>query len=175
VDRVVALLAYEGAGRELVARAKYRNRRAALPWLAAAMAALVAGVDVDLVTWVPTTPDRRRRRGFDQAELLARRVAARLGRPCRGVLRRLPGPAQTGLPLAARRAAPRLVAASGPAWSWRRPVPLAGARVLLVDDVVTSGATATAAAVALRRAGAAGVVVLAAARTPAPARAPPGR
>ncbi|HEX9991703.1 MAG TPA: hypothetical protein VGB14_02120, partial [Acidimicrobiales bacterium] len=106
VDRVVALLAYEGVGRELVARTKYRNRRAALPWLAAAMAALVAGIDVDLVTWVPTTPARRRRRGFDQAELLARRVAARLRLPCRPLLHRLPGPAQTGLPLAARRGAP---------------------------------------------------------------------
>src|SRR4051812_15183015 len=66
VDRCWALLAYEGAGRELIARLKYRNQRACLPGLAAA-AALLVDEPVDLVTWAPTTAARRRRRGFDQA------------------------------------------------------------------------------------------------------------
>ncbi|MGH9184006.1 MAG: ComF family protein [Acidimicrobiales bacterium] len=156
VDACLALLAYEGPGRELVARLKYRNHRAALPGLAAAMASLVGGpARVDVVTWVPTTPARRRERGFDQAELLARAVARQLRRPCRRLLARSPGPPQTGRGRAQRHAGPPLSAR-----------PLSGGHVLLVDDVVTTGATVTAGARALRAAGAHGVTALVAARTP---------
>src|SRR5262245_61659858 len=95
VDRCVALLSYDGAARELVARLKYRNARASVTWLAGLMAALV-DEPVDLVTWAPTTPSRRRDRGFDQAELLARAIAPRLGVPCRSVLKRGNGAPQTG-------------------------------------------------------------------------------
>ncbi|MGH9188578.1 MAG: ComF family protein [Acidimicrobiales bacterium] len=156
VDRCAAVLDYDGAGRELVARLKYRNARAALPFLATAMAALVERSQLDLVTWVPTTPARRRSRGFDHAELLARAVARRLRLPCRPALRRRPGPAQTGLDAAERRAGPVFHVFTGS----RLP-----ARVLLVDDVVTTGATVRAAAAALRGAGTGEVHVLAAART----------
>jgi predicted amidophosphoribosyltransferase len=158
VDSSAAYLAYAGAGRELVARLKYRNARASVPFLARGMAAIVP-YDVDLVTWAPTTPARIRRRGFDQARLLARAVARELGVPCRPLLRRQPGPAQTGRDAVARHA--------GPGFAARRPV--AGRRVLLVDDVVTTGATVAAASRALRAAGAAEVHVVAAART-APGR-----
>lgn len=167
VDACLALLAYEGAGRELVARLKYRNHRAVLPGLARAMASLVAepeaGVDraVDLVTWVPTTAVRRRARGYDQAELLARSVARHLGRPCPRLLSRRPGPPQTGRALAER--------SRGPQVSALRRIP--GAAVLLVDDVVTSGSSVRVSALALRSAGARSVVVLAAARTPQPGAA----
>lgn len=155
VDSCAALLAYEGVGRELVARLKYRNARASLPVLARAMAALADRDTVGAVTWVPTTAGRRRARGFDQARLLARAVAADLRLPCPGLLLRHPGPAQTGRAVEARRA--------GPSFDAIGPVP---ARVLLVDDVVTTGATVAAAARALRAAGAEQVHVLAAARTP---------
>jgi predicted amidophosphoribosyltransferase len=154
VDACNAVLAYDGPARELVARLKYRNHRSALGGLAAAMAATVVDLP-DVVTWVPTTPARRRQRGFDHAELLARAVARHLRRPCRALLGRGPGPPQTGRPLAERRAGPVLVARG----------PVAG-RVLVVDDVVTSGATCAAAARALRRAGASAIDVVAAARTP---------
>lgn len=163
VDACLALLAYEGAGRELVARLKYRNHRAVVPGLAAAMASLLTGpdgadLDVDLVTWMPTTPARRRQRGYDQAELLARAVARHLHRPCPRLLLRRPGPPQTGRPLAERRRGPQVLAL-------RR---VDGVAVLLVDDVVTSGSSARVSAQALRSAGARSVVVLAAARTPQP-------
>jgi ComF family protein len=156
VDRCAALLEYSGEGRELVARLKYRNARTSVGFLADAMAALVDPAGIDAVTWVPTTPARRRQRGFDHAELLAKAVARRLGKPRRSLLRRLSGPAQTGLAAEARRVGPQLVA--------RRAAP--AARILLVDDVVTTGATASAAARALRAAGARTVEVVAAARTP---------
>ena len=167
LDTCTALLAYEGVGRELVARLKYRNARAAAGFLAGAMAALVDPGEVDVVTWAPTTAARRRRRGFDQAALLARLVARRMGRPCRPLLTRPPGPPQTGRAGAARRL-PRAFAARAPGRARRPP---AGARILLVDDVVTTGATMTAAARALRAAGATGVHGLAAARTPLKLRA----
>lgn len=154
VDDCRALLAYEGAGRELVARLKHRNHRGALPGLAAAAASLVDPGEVDVVTWAPTTPRRRRARGYDQSELLARVVARRLERRCRRLLRRPDGPAQTG-----RSAADRW---AGPAFSARS---VSGA-VLLLDDVVTTGATVAAATQALRVAGASRVMVLALARTP---------
>ena len=156
VDTCSAVLAYEGPARELVARLKYRNHRTTLAGLAAAMAAGVVTVP-DVVTWAPTTADRRHDRGFDQAELLARAVAHHLSRPCRSLLARLSGPAQTGRPLDERRRGPKLVARGA----------VAG-RILVVDDVVTSGATCAAAAVALKRAGAVAVDVVAAARTPPP-------
>ncbi|HET7487256.1 MAG TPA: phosphoribosyltransferase family protein [Acidimicrobiales bacterium] len=162
LDWCAALLAYEDAGREVVARLKYRNARAALPWLADGMAALVArraeaaGEPLpEVVTWVPTTAARRRARGFDQGQLLAAAVARRLGVRCRPLLRRLPGRPQTGASRAERLAGPRLAPRR------RRPVP---AVVLVVDDVVTTGATLAAAAARLREAGATTVGAVAAAR-----------
>jgi predicted amidophosphoribosyltransferase len=163
-----APFAYEGPVRELVARAKYRNQRAGTAWLADHMvaaiveawvaAAVPVGGAVDVVTWPPTTAARRRARGFDQAELLARAVGRRLGVPTRGLLARVDDRAQTGARLGARLAGPRLVA--------RRAVP--GGAVLVVDDVATTGSTlrAAAAALAAPAGGAARVDALTAARTP---------
>jgi len=158
----VAAFAYEGVARELIARAKYHGRHAALGWLADRMveAWVGAGADMpDVVTWAPTAPARRRARGVDHARLLARRVARRLGVRAVPVLTRGDGPAQTDRAVADRRA--------GPAVAARRPV---AGRVLLVDDVATTGATLRVCAAALRGAGATGVVALTAARTP-PGRA----
>ncbi|HZQ27605.1 MAG TPA: phosphoribosyltransferase family protein [Acidimicrobiales bacterium] len=160
IDIVLAALAYEGAAREVIAQLKYRNRRSPVAWLAAAMAALVraagggAAAPVQAVTWAPTTPSRRRQRGFDQAELLARAVGHRLHLPVMGLLRRLPGPPQTGRTRAERRTLPAFT-----------PGPRASpACVLLVDDVLTTGATLSAAGRALRSIGAEEVVALVAGR-----------
>jgi ComF family protein len=161
VTRWVAPFAYAGPVRELVARSKYRGARAGLPWLADAMVAALRAEGLprpQVVSWPPTTAARRRARGFDQAELLARAVARQLGVRAAPLLTRLDGRSQTGAPRRDRLAGPRLVA--------RRPV--AGVHVLLVDDVATTGATLAAAAAALRRAGAVRVDALTAARTPSP-------
>jgi predicted amidophosphoribosyltransferase len=143
VDRVAALVRYEGVARDLVLALKYGNRRHGLPELARALAATVADRDLDVVTWVPTTAARRRERGYDQAELLARPVARNLRVRVRPLLRRAPGPPQTVLGRSERLVGPPLRA--------RRRCPRS---VLLVVDVCTTGSTLRAAAQALRGAGA---------------------
>jgi predicted amidophosphoribosyltransferase len=156
---VPVVFAFDGVGRTLLSALKYRNGRAAVAGLGAAVARLVTNEQVDAVTWAPTSRRRRRARGYDQAELVARVVARRLGVPCVALLERLPGIPQTGRTRAERLEGP-------PVFRVRRRPP---ARVLLVDDVVTTGATLRAAARALRSAGAGHVVPVAVAATPSQA------
>lgn len=158
-----ALLAYDRAARPFVTALKYRNQRGPVDVFAPAMAALlpaggaaVAEGPPTVVTWAPTTSRRRRQRGFDQAAVLARAVAAHGRRPVRRLLVRRPGGHQTGRSRAQRLSGVSLIArAAAP------PV------VVVVDDVCTTGATLTAAAEALRAAGAVEVHGLVLARTPA--------
>ncbi|MET0421391.1 MAG: phosphoribosyltransferase family protein [Acidimicrobiia bacterium] len=168
VDAWVAPFAYEGIARELVARIKYRNTRAVVPWLADEMCVALAlpaiGPRRLLLTWAPTSRARARSRGFDPGEVLARAVGRSLGLPCVATLTHLPGPPQTGRVGAERRQGPRIEPRHGQAVSAR----LAGVAVLLVDDVATTGATLVASARALRLRGARRVVALTAARTPPP-------
>ncbi len=154
VDRLGAAFAYDGPGRAMITALKYRRDRSVERWLVAALVSAAPPGPFDAVTWVPTTDIRRRERGFDQSRRLAQGLAGRLGLPARRLLMRTPGPAQTGLDRAARRAGPALVA---------RPAPT---RVLLVDDVCTTGATLREAATALRGAGASAVASVVLARTP---------
>jgi predicted amidophosphoribosyltransferase len=162
VDAWVAPFTYEGAVRELVARAKYQGRHAALGWLAARMveawtirAGTWTGQAPEVVTWVPAAPSRRRARGIDHARVLARGVAARLDLPAVPLLARRDRETQTERSIADRR--------RGPCVEARRP---ARGTALLVDDVATTGATLRVCATALRGAGATAVVGLTAARTP---------
>ena len=160
VEWWAACFSYEGVARELVARAKYRNERRFVAWVAHELAAAVgvAPAAIDLVTWAPASEARRRAHGVDHGELLARAVARIIGVRAVATLHRSPGPAQTGLDAHARRAGPRLRAL-------RR---VAGATVLLVDDVATTGGTLAAGARALRGAGASAVFAATIARTPGP-------
>jgi ComF family protein len=111
---------------------------------------------------VPLSRRRQRERGFNQAELVARAVSRETGiRLVRRVLAKTSErPPQAGLSAAARRKN-----AAG-AYRARLPASLRGKAVLLVDDVMTTGATADAAARALLRGGARAVDVLTLARVP---------
>jgi predicted amidophosphoribosyltransferase len=148
---------YDDGAREALTALKNRGERARVTALAVEMAALVPAVEGLIVTWAPTGPQRRRARGFDQAELLARAVARRRGLPAVALLRRLPGPAQSGRSQLERQVNPRFVARRG----CHHPV-------LVIDDVATTGATLRAAASALRAAGVPEVHGLVVARAPRP-------
>jgi predicted amidophosphoribosyltransferase len=158
VGRTYIPWSYEGAPRDLVLALKVRNMRGAAEPLVAAMArSCRAGrVDVDLITWVPTSRRDRARRGFDHAEVLARGVAQRLGiQPCGLLRRRGRQRDQVGLGRDQRRAN-----LAGAFTSAR----LCGQRVLVADDLVTTGATAESCASALIAAGASSVEVVVACR-----------
>ena len=153
---------FTGRARNVVLGLKYRNRRQVARHLAGLVvnAIVVNGDhrDVDVVTWAPTSAARRRTRGFDQGELVARHVARQLGIPCRRLLARSgPAVAQTGRTRVERLHGPEFVAHPG----------LDGRRVIVVDDVVTTGATLRAAAAALRHAGVVEPRLYAVASTPA--------
>ena len=158
VDEMWVGWCHEGAAADLVRALKYGRVTAAVTPIADRMAAVAAAAQAaEVVTWVPCSPTRRRQRGFDPAELLARALARRLGLRARRLLRRLDDEPQTARTRAGRLAGPGLAA---------RPGRVRGS-VLVVDDVCTTGSTLRVAAAELRAGGAS--VVLAAVATMAPA------
>jgi competence protein ComFC len=157
---------YDGPARSALHRLKFSGWRTVASALSAAMAE-VCSDPVDVVTWVPLAPARRARRGYDQARALALGVAAALEVPARPLLERTRDtPAQARRSGAERRQAMRGAFRS----TGRGPPP---GRILLVDDVLTTGSTAAECASVLTAAGAASVGLLVAARAlarPLPAR-----
>ncbi|NLN17408.1 MAG: ComF family protein [Firmicutes bacterium] len=164
-----ALGLYEGALQEMIHRVKYDGNRE----LGLALGELLAGPvreeellrSCSVIAWVPLHPNRMARRGFDQGELLARGLARQLGRrllPRFTLIRWRDTPSQTTLDRSAR-----LGNVDG-AFRVEYPGRVRGKAVLLVDDVLTTGATCHAAAAALLEAGAlrVGVCVVALSHPP---------
>jgi ComF family protein len=155
---VWAPVAYSGPARDLVGALKFRGATAVADAMAAQMAANASdGMLAGALVPVPLHPRRLRRRGYNQAALIAEALARRAGLEVVECLAR-GGPAvtQVGRDRRERRA--------GPAGSVEalESVPR---RVVLVDDVATTGATLAACAAALRSAGALQVAAVAFART----------
>jgi ComF family protein len=163
-DRLLALWRYEPPLDGVVQALKFGR----LDYLGRHLAeALAAGLGdalspFDRVVPVPLHWRRRFARGYNQAQLIARPLARRLGLPCVAALsRRRATPPQTSLGRAGRLANLRR------AFSVPRPSRIRDLRILLVDDVATTGATLDAAAAALKAAGATAVTAVVAARTTA--------
>ncbi len=168
-ERAIALWRYRPPATDLVRAFKFHgvdHLGEAFAELAATAGLLAGLAGIDLVVPVPLAWPRLLRRGFNQAERFGRPVARHLGVPLvRALARRgLPG-TQAG---STRRQ--RLARAPG-SFRARSPELLADRHLLLVDDVLTTGATARSAAATLRSAGARAVTVLAVAWTP-PAGSP---
>ena len=164
-DGAVRLGPYEGPLKRLVLGAKYGGRPALAEMLGRLLAERLAlapwADEVDLVVPVPLHWGRRLQRGFNQAEVMAHRLAAALPkvrRPARRVLVRVRATAhQTSVPAARRRRNVR------GAFRVVRPGRARGRSVLLVDDVMTSGTTVAECTRVLKRAGARTVYVAVAA------------
>lgn len=158
--RCAAPLWYEGLCREGLLRFKFRGAQASAQMLGALLAQCAAeqfSGQFDVVTWVPASKKRQRRRGYDQAQLLAQaqcRVWQR--KPEHLLYKMTDNPAQSSLREPAARRANVL--------GVYEPVPgakISGRRILLVDDICTTGATLAECSRVLRLAGAADVVCVA--------------
>ena len=157
-DGIAAGTLYNDASRKLVLAFKHGRRIALAPFLARLIAARLPDLEGDWLT-VPVPLHRLRlwRRGFNQSALLAREIARLKGTGVvvDGLVRKKATPVLGGLGRKARARALAGAIAVNP----RHAPRLKGAQVLLVDDVMTSGATSIACVAALKRAGARKVVV----------------
>jgi ComF family protein len=163
-DDALAVFEYRFPVDRLVQRFKYAGDLALGRWLAENLAAAAATcARPDLVVATPLAGRSLRRRGFNQALVLARHVSASLALPCEidAVSKMRETPKQEGLDRRQR--------AENLRDAFRSDLQLSGEHVALVDDVVTTGATANALARVLRESGAGRVSVWAVARTPDPA------
>ncbi|MBE6995814.1 MAG: ComF family protein [Ruminococcaceae bacterium] len=159
--RCAAPLWYEGCAREGILRLKFQGISAAAAPIGTLMAHCAAeefSGGFDAVTWVPVSRRRLRRRGYDQAELLARETCLLWETEPRQLLVKVVDtPPQSGMKDAAARRANVLGA-------YEAAEETAGKRVLLIDDVCTTGATLEECARVLRDAEAECVVCVVAAR-----------
>ena len=166
-DRARAAARYSSTMRELIQSFKYGDRHEGVPlfgrWMATAGAELLT--DADVILPVPLYRSRLWSRRFNQSAMLAQAVGALTGVPvdCFLLARVKRTHAQVGLTAAQRR--------KNVAGAFRVTAPrgqLRGKRIVVVDDVITTGATAEACARVLKRAGAARVDILALARAVEP-------
>jgi ComF family protein len=171
VEAVVAPFAYAPPLDHYIQQLKYAGTRSLGRAFGLTLAPAVRDAcrDVDVLVAVPLHPTRLRERGYNQAIEIARPLCRALALPLllRGVERRLASPSQTVGSAVQRQAS--VAAAFHVARS------LAGLRIAIVDDVITTGATVNALAAALLAAGATRCIAVAAARTPETVRQPRNR
>ncbi|MDZ8119046.1 ComF family protein [Pontiella agarivorans] len=163
-DAARSAVRYEGVAGEALRQLKYEHALHLVPDLAQilfnCLQAEFPGLEVDRIVPVPLFHVRRRERGYNQSGELARALGSLLRvKSSAGILRRIrPTATQTNL------TAPQRLSNVRNAFETRREQQLAGKRILLVDDVMTTGATVNACAKALKKGGAASVHVLTVAR-----------
>ncbi len=139
--------AYEGVAKELVHRLKFERSRAGAVPIAGLLAERCAPGSDTVVTFIPTASRRIRERGYDQAAVIAKELSARLNLPLVPCLARIGDKRQVGSSRALRK---QMDGVFRPL----NPEIFRGKHVMIVDDVLTTGATCEAAAKILRQAGA---------------------
>ncbi len=150
LDLCLSPLYYTGEVRESLHRYKFHGAAAYCHIYGELMDRCLRehGISADVVTWVPLSRARLRKRGYDQARLLAEQVAQRQHLPCECMIeKKRNNPAQSGTKTAEERK-------KNVEGVYRSVTDCSGARILLIDDIVTTGATLSAAAETLRKAGA---------------------
>ncbi len=162
VSSCVSPLFYEGIVRESLLRYKFSGASCYAKTYGEFLRKCIDenGITCDIITWVPLSRLRLHRRGYDQAHLLALELASRSGVPCERLLRKTRNTrAQSRTGNAARRKAN--IADAYTAVNVRE---ISGKKILLVDDIVTTGSTLSECARILRAAGAASVSAVTLAR-----------
>lgn len=147
---IISPMEHRGGWRNSLYRFKFRGKRALAAPFGRAMADALrqaSGQTFDCVAWVPLTDRRRWKRGYDQSELLARAVARELGLPCVPLLEKVKN-TRIQHDLSRREREKNIKNA------YRADRQAEGKRILLVDDIVTTGATLRECAAALYKAGA---------------------
>jgi ComF family protein len=162
LDRLRSVFRYEGDVRRLVHAFKFGGESSLGRTLAGHLRYCYEehGLETDMVTSVPLTTLRRRHRGYNQASLMARELAHELNQPFAEVLRRRGNAGPQARSKTAEERRSNVIGAFLPGGR----ADVAGLRVLLVDDVATTGATLSACAGVLKSLGAAQVVGLTLAR-----------
>lgn len=163
VDKCLSPLYYHGSVKESLHRYKFSGTTAYADIYSEFIVKCIDEnqISCDSITWVPLSRRRLRKRGYDQAELLARGIARQMGfRPVRLLKKRRDTKPQSQTGSAVKRRAN----ISG-AYVCLKPELVAGKRILLVDDIVTTGATLSEAAGVLKKAGAKEVIAVTLARS----------
>ncbi len=162
IEACYSTLYYEKSVRESLLRYKFNGAAAYADAYAVLLAKCIEenGISCDIITWVPLSRRRLRKRGYDQARLLAEAAARHMGAPCEKLLRKTRNnPAQSGTAsAAARRENVRGVYAPV------KPEEISGKTILIVDDIITTGSTLSECAKILKAEGAKKILALTLAR-----------
>ena len=164
IEWCAAPLYYQGRVRDALLRYKFDSVTAYGRIFADFMAKSIDEIEFscDSITWVPLSRRRLRKRGYDQARILAEELADRLGLPCVQLIeKRVDNKPQSSTGNAEK----RRENARG-AYACPNPEAVRGKRILLVDDIVTTGATLSECARVLKEAGCAEIYAAAAATRP---------
>ncbi len=157
LDHVWVGTVYSGLAKGLVHSMKFAPDRTASTIIANWLDEVLSYIEADVVSFVPTAPTRVRQRGFDHAQIIAKQFAKRRAMPAERLLVRHGNSRQVG--------AERIARQKQIAGAYTPKKQLHGERVLIIDDITTTGATLAEAARTLKKNGAQSVSAIIFAQT----------
>ena len=156
VSKTICPFYYENYVRDSLLRYKFEGLRAYAEIYSEFLAKSIdeTALSCDIITWVPLSKKRYRKRGYDQAQLIAENLARRMNVKCEKLIEKtVDNPAQSGSGNAAKRKAN----VKG-VYAALKPEYIKGKRILIIDDIVTTGATISECAGVLHKCGAAEIM-----------------